>query len=173
MNPIQAAIDAGEIPPRPSAYHPSIRREIAECMANDLGMYLGKPAETLIRDLYSVYTPNADGYELAKALDDNYAWNIDTDLVNILDDSTAVVTTKILDAAQAEWVKTHEITEPFPPGTRVRWIDDESVQTGVVMHSQHSYPGRSSIKNDTTPSDEPYSELIGWERLELLSEQIP
>lgn len=166
MNPIKTAIDAGTIPPRPSAYHPAIRRAIAERMAKDVGAYLGEPAEALIDDLYSVHTPNADGYELARALDEKHGWDIDTGLVDLLD-GTALVESQILDDAESEWVKAHKLTVPFPPGTHVSWTDYEKPHTGYITDDSNRYPGKSLIKDDAIPPEAARLAIVEWERLDL------
>lgn len=163
MNPIQAAIDAGTIPPRPSPNHPTIRRAIATRLADLLEV----PIDRLIDDIYSVLTPHTDGYALAKALDDQCGWSVDAELVEKLDEAQQIETEVMYDAEIA-WVNTHGITQPYPPGTRVRWTDYENPHTGYITDDSYSYPGKSLIKDDAIPPEAARLAIVAWERLELL-----
>lgn len=166
MNPIKEAIEAGTIPPRPSPNHPTIRRAIATRLADLLDVSI----ERLIDDIYSVLTPNTDGYALAKALDDQCGWSVDAELVEKLDEARQIETEVMYDAEKA-WATAHGLTQPFPPGTRVRWINYENTHnTGYVTNDSYSYPAKTLIKDDAIPPESARLAIVEWERLELFEE---
>lgn len=60
----------------------------------------------------------ADGYKIARRLDDDYGFDPDADLVSDLDDLSCHGHRKLNEKIN-EWVKQHDITPPLPAGTLV------------------------------------------------------
>lgn len=74
--------------------------------------------EEIQEDLMEIYDSFSDGFALAKKLDDK-GWEVNTDLVNILDNAQSYIYTALNNAVQA-WVEQYDIKPPFPIGHKVK-----------------------------------------------------
>lgn len=135
-------------PPRPT-----INQEVIKTAADKLVSQPGFPLDDAgvskdeaINDLVGCYRHHMDGYELAKALDDDHGWQIDTMLVNELDAMSCIVSDMVKEAEKA-WVRECNIQPPLPVGTEL----DIGVITGIC---DDHYPACYLVKPHGDGPDE-------------------
>jgi hypothetical protein len=107
----QTQIEGIEAPPRPKVTDDMVREAATKLLA-DNGIHEG------VDDVVSAYSTYADGYDIAKRLDDTYGWDVDAYLVDVLDGLDDAVKSIHRKACQA-WVLEHNIQPPLPSGTHI------------------------------------------------------
>lgn len=83
----------------------------------------------------------ADGYQIAKRLDDRNGWSITPDLVEVLD-SFSVYCGDALTEAEKQWAIENPMELPLPLGTTV--VTRRGV--GVIDHVSSYYPASYGVK---------------------------
>lgn len=127
-------------PPRPTLT-PGMIKAAAEKLVGQPFFPLddiGVSKEKAIDHLAGCYRRHMDGYELAKELDDNHGWRINSMLVDELDSMSCLVSDMVAEAERA-WVRECNIQPTLPVGTEL----DIGVITGIADH--HS-PGCYLVK---------------------------
>lgn len=90
--------------------------------------------EAAAQHLASCYCPGMGGYELARELDDDHGWRIDSHMVDELEVMGHMVDEQLM-AAEAKWHKEHNIQPPYPVGTMIA----EGEITSIYEHSPARY----------------------------------
>ena len=129
---IQTQIEGIEAPPRPKVTDDMVR-EAAEKLLAGHGIGDG------VDDVVAAYSPHADGYELARQLDDQYGWDVDAQLVDALDGLSSEVDSIHRKACQA-WVMEHNIQPPLPNGT--------PITRGVICGVSSYMPATYKVKEN-------------------------
>lgn len=122
MTPEQLAFSEGCFKglPRPNGSHDSVKRLVAdELMPQILDWLQGQEDdEDEVREqLIDVLEDHRDGYEMAKRLEDDYDWDCDSELVDILDGSNFYEHRK---AAVMAWIRDNGIMPRFAMGQEVK-----------------------------------------------------
>ena len=115
-------------PPRPAVNDAMVREVVIKALSQ---MNLDEEGIDAVVD---VYTPHADGYQLAKELDMIHGWVVDMALVEDLDGISSAVE-RAHTAACAAWVKEFNIQPPYPVGTEVQ----QGIIEGVWEYSPAKY----------------------------------
>lgn len=94
----------------------------------------------------SEHEPHADGYELAKYLENNYYWDISVSDVEALDCMDTEVRC-LHEAACKAWVLEHDIQPPLPIGTMttlgfISGVCDHTAATYLIKEHGCTRPGR-------------------------------
>jgi hypothetical protein len=87
-----------------------------------------------------------DGYKLAKFCDYQWNWDVDSELVDALNNTHSIVY-KASDSAQREWVKEYNITVPYEVGQRVHFKLGKESKTGEIK-SIWDETAKLTIRND-------------------------
>lgn len=133
---------------------------------NLLNLPLDREHEELIDNLFDHYQPHKNGFQLAKDLEWE-DWDIDAEMVQILDNLDGYVKDQLL-KAEKEWVGKHNIQPPLSVGTEVKyryghgeWKTGEI--TGICTHS----PGRYLIKPEDQNDEEcnHMRAVVKWEHV--------
>ena len=180
MNYLAIAIAEKKVPPRPTRHDDDIKNEVAYQLATLLNKSDGEMLiDDCYSDLYALFSERDipdDGYVLAKALE-NIGWEIDADLVQLLD-YVSLITSQAVERAVQDWVTAHNITAPYPAGTRIQWRQTPfpELETGVIdatvkngnRLNDYGREARAAIKEDgkTTTG----RRLVEWEKLELMGD---
>lgn len=89
---------------------------------------------------------HADGYEIAKALDDAHGWDCDFDAAECLQSFSSHAEDQ-LKAAQREWMEANNIQPPFPTGAHIKINDVETgIITGIYKYGVAQY--EVAVDND-------------------------
>lgn len=99
------------------------------------------------KDLAKVYAAHLDGYELAKALDDKFGWDIDEQVVETLGCFSNCVREAHRKMCLA-WAKENNIQPPLPVGT----MTTVGEITGIYAHDAACYEIKRPGDRDTTRS---------------------
>ena len=106
---------------------PEITKEIIEEAARKIVTAMGLDEEH-VADIVEVYNHSwrMDGYEIAKALDDEFHWHIDMDAVVELDGIGSLIEHLHREACR-QWVQENDIQPPYPVGSQLT----KGVVTGI------------------------------------------
>ncbi|WMC11707.1 hypothetical protein PU634_04910 [Oceanimonas pelagia] len=136
-------------PPRPTLT-PDMIKAAAEKLVSQPYFPLdeiGVSKDEAIEHLTCCYRHHMDSYELAKSLDDNHGWHVNSVLVDDLGCMGAFVSGALKEAERA-WLAEHNIQPPLPVGTEL----NIGVITDVACH--HS-PGCYLVKlHDDGPDEQ-------------------
>lgn len=106
---------------------------------------IGASKDEAIKELVDCYRHHMNGYELAKALDDDHGWNISSMVVDDLE-CMGYFASDMLTEAERAWVAECNIQPPLPVGAEL----DIGVITDIADH--HS-PGCYLVKEYGQESD--------------------
>ncbi len=95
-------------------------------------------------ELFEVYFRGANGFELAKALEEDHNWTIGTPDVIRLDNLDFMVEEEH-EVACKKWAQENNIAPPLPVGTQIK----EGVITGVSNHRTATYEVKLQDAVDT------------------------
>ena len=95
---------------------PTVTKEMVKIAAKEVCARI-RDAEP--EDIAECYSYPMDGYQLAKALEQKFCWDIRVEDVSDLDAMDYVVRTKLTDA-EKEWVARENITPKLQPGTVIK-----------------------------------------------------
>lgn len=159
-------MDQQTIEKRPTRATPEMRQGAAIKLANDLISEhdFDAPAEDIAADIVRCSPSDyADGYELAKELDDRAHWDITLGIVEALDSWQWLLRQEIADA-EKEWAARTSPQPPLPIGTRVRAANGVvGTITGIYEHQ----PAKFLVLEDG--ADESKSRfIINFEDVEAL-----
>lgn len=131
-------------PPRPRSLTAALLElaalEMADALIRD-GLGKGRPRSAIAQAIQRVNPPPlADGYALARRLDDLEGWICGSDLVDCLD-AWSSIAGRHLQALERQWAEAHRVEAALPAGTRVTIIGTEESGTiaGASSHVVASY----------------------------------
>lgn len=122
---------------------PQITHEMKLAAAQQVAANIGDAdAETIAE----TWQPHMDGYELARALDRNYYWDLTRDEMEELDCMQSIVD-DLLREAEKQWFEENNIQPPLPIGTRIKEgviadIDKYGVARYLVKENGCTDPNR-------------------------------
>ncbi|MEC6833015.1 hypothetical protein VXS06_14705 [Photobacterium toruni] len=114
--------------------------------------------KTLADDIAECYSTYDCGYDLAKKLDDDHGYDVDS---SIVDDMGCVISNidNVLKLAEKDWMTAYSPLPPFEIGSRLTTWDDKGVITGINEYSAATY----SVLMDSEPKDSTTRRLIKFE----------
>ncbi len=133
--------------PRPTETTEDMKREVARDICAALvedGHFSQNDAEARAGDLVSAITHRADGYQLARKLDDDFGWSISLSVIEALEGCRYQLDEEILHA-QRDWVKEEGIQPVFVSGQPVVL---RSGETGVIDCVSKHRPACYEVKID-------------------------
>lgn len=145
-------------------------------VANDLvkgGHLEANEVEDAARDIAKQGRYHADGYELAKALDDHESWDCNLDMVETLDGFSHELSNETK-AAQKAWFEAEKPEPPFQTGARVTVQYGREARTGTIDGIYEYGVAQYTVKLDGDLHAEAPSNaraIIDWERCQALVEQ--
>jgi hypothetical protein len=115
-----------------------------------------------------------DGYELAKALDDNEYWDCNLDMAERLDGYSSEVRAEITKAQKA-WFESEKPAPPFATGAHVAFKRGAEQTTGVIDGVYEYGVAQYLVKVDGDPAADLPSKsraIIDWEACALVPEGV-
>ena len=110
---------------------PTVTKEMIKIAAKEV---CARIRDTDPEDVAECYSYPMDGYQLAKALEQKFCWDIQVEDVSDLDAMDYVVRAKLADA-EKEWATRENITPKLQPGTAISC----GVIVGVSNYSVAAY----------------------------------
>lgn len=123
---------------RPSKHDRDVLAEVAKKLIDDVMGWVGDDKadrDGSLADLTEVIQDaiELDGYELAKCLEDDFYWNVDSRLVEILDRAEHLALLVVREKAK-QWVKDNEIKPLYSVGDHVRWASRSGEKRGKIAY---------------------------------------
>jgi hypothetical protein len=160
--------------PRPNFNSPGIKEAAARETALDL-VKDGHLEESELDDAIAAIARHAgrfaDGYEIAKRLEDSCYWDCNFQMAEVLDGHHWNVTS-VIEKAEKEWAERTQPQPPLPIGTRVSLTRNE---TGVITGIYDRGAAKYLVKVDGDPAaEEPTSSrrIINFEDAILHDEAV-
>jgi len=122
-------------PPRPTVNEEIIRIAAGKIVAQ-LSIKFDDD-DYYAQDIFDSYYYGMNGYELAKKLDDHCGWDIDVNMVNVLDDMDHELR-NILENREKEWAKEYNIQPTLEINTKIK--------EGVIVGIDEYHAARYKVK---------------------------
>ena len=110
-----------------------------------------------------------NGYELAKELESRHFWDIDAEIVDILDGHSRTLEQHRNKDVQA-WADENNIEPPIPLFTRVKRVGFGRSITGTIKGIYDSRPCSYKVKEDGCENETRYV-ILWWDEVEALADQ--
>lgn len=153
-------------PPRPTVTD-EMREQAAHKMLERLekwGNFKYWASPTPLADLIKIASTSSNGYEIAKELE-NECWNVDSTLVEELDDFSSIID-GIHTEAVKQWVVSNNIKPPLTAGTKVSFTYGWKTTTGVIANrDDYLNEGKYLISRDDETRSGCFS-IVEFERVE-------
>lgn len=119
---------------RPNKITKETAKQIAIDLINDLKLWGNEYSDDDIDNLANNidHYGNQDGYELAKSMDDDYNWSVDSNVVESLDSVSNMVYNE-LKKEVAKWVIDNNIQPQYKIGARVKFKSRE-LKEGTITN---------------------------------------
>lgn len=162
---VQATIEGVQPPPAPSRTPKLVLAAVLDYVTRHK-LWGDTPAEDVAEQIAEELAPGMDGYELAKALDENQFWDISTEDVQDLDGVGGAVR-ESLRQARKQWALEWNIQPQHPIGTRVKFYRGTGVIAGVSEYEGAVY----LVKKDGCTQEGRHS-LVNFEDAVALSAEV-
>lgn len=158
----QLASDAEQVgqnaPPRPELTEEQLKQlalELVNSLYPSGADQVDK--EQAAADICAEYFFCMDGYELAKALDDNHGWDITRDMIDTFD-SFNYMYSAAQDQLERDWVNQYGIQAPLAVGQRVTLKHNQGGGTGTI--TEVNYDGRARYLIQLDEEKNPNSKAV-------------
>lgn len=162
---IQTTIEGVQPPPAPTRTPDFVMQAVLDYVTRNQ-LWSDKPAQEVAEHICEELYAGANGYDLAKALDNNHYWQISVQDVEDLDGVETAVR-QALREARKQWALEWNIQPPHQNGTRVKFRHGTGVIAGVSDFDGATY----LVKKDGCTQEGQFS-LVPFEEAVALEDEV-